>query len=81
MTYHKVQTHPVLEGSLSIPEASSEGTFVFLLTSMKFPCVHSLLTSPSLLLSSVFLCWPFVCWWLHPCFIFCLIPFSLCIFS
>lgn len=27
MTYHKAQTHPVLEGSLSIPGASSEGTF------------------------------------------------------
>lgn len=26
MTYHKVQTHPVLEGSLSIPEASSFST-------------------------------------------------------
>lgn len=29
MTYHKAQTHPVLEGSLSIPGASSEGTFFF----------------------------------------------------
>lgn len=27
MTYHKPQTHPVLEGSLSIPGASSEAQF------------------------------------------------------